>query len=398
MRKHKLDFSLLLLVLALMVMGAIVIFAVGPRVAIFENSIGADFSEDFFIKRHLIAILFSIVAIAIGVKVPIEKLKQSGKWFLLVGLALCLGVFVFGRVGAGFVTCDEGACRAFRFGPFGFQPIEVVKIGILLYISWLIRDRKERDLLDKSDFWLPLGVTSAVVAFVSGVLLKDFGSVMVIVTMIFYMMFIAGVPLKNLGIAIAICGVAFLFLIVFSPHRRARLANYFGAGDEYHITGSLIAMGTGGLTGVGLGNSIQSTGYLPETLSDSIFAIICEVWGLVGATLTLLFFAGIIARIFKISKHSPDKENSYICLGVFAWVLAHVIINVGGMTGITPMKGITLPFLSYGGTSMMFISFAIGVVLQISTWTKREAINNNENTSSWRGQRRSRYAGHSRRS
>lgn len=397
MRKHKLDFSLLLLVFALMVMGAIVIFAVGPRVAIFENSVGANFSEDYFIKRHLVAILFSIVAIAIGLKVPIGKLKQGGKWFLLVGLALCLGVFVFGRVGAGFVTCDEGACRAFRFGAFGFQPIEVVKIGILLYIAWLIRDRKERDLLDKSDFWLPLGVTAGVVAFVSGVLLKDFGSVMVIMTMIFYMMFIAGVPLKNLGFAIAVCGVVFLCLIAFSPHRRARLANYMGEGDEYHITGSLIAMGTGGLTGVGLGNSIQSTGYLPETLSDSIFAIICEVWGLVGATLTLLLFAGIISRIFKISKQSSNKEDSYICLGVFAWVLAHVIINVGGMTGITPMKGITLPFLSYGGTSMMFISFAIGVVLQISTWTKREAINN-EDTSSWRGQRRSRYAGHSRRS
>jgi cell division protein FtsW len=146
--------------------------------------------------------------------------------------------------------------------------------------------------------------------------------------------------------------------------------------------------------GVGLGNSIQSTGYLPEALSDSIFAIIGEVLGFIGAFGVVLIFAFIIWRMISISRRTDDEEESLYTVGVAAWIFAHAIINIGGMTGLIPVKGITLPFLSYGGTSMLFVAFALGVVLQISGWTKREVID--ENISSRRRERGSRHAGYRR--
>jgi cell division protein FtsW len=157
-------------------------------------------------------------------------------------------------------------------------------------------------------------------------------------------------------------------------------------------------MGTGGFLGVGLGNSIQATGYLPEAISDSIFSIICETWGYLGAVLVLFAFFAISMRMIGISQRTKDLDKSLFTVGVFAWVICHVIINIGGMTGLLPMKGITLPFVSQGGTSMMFVAFAVGIVLQISGWTTRETAKEDEDTSSRRGQRRARYTRSSRRS
>jgi cell division protein FtsW len=158
---------------------------------------------------------------------------------------------------------------------------------------------------------------------------------------------------------------------------------------------SLIGFGTGGALGVGLGNSVQTTGYLPEAPSDSIFSVVGEAWGFLGTVIVLVVYAVLLQRVLGVSRRTEDDEQSLFALGVFAWILAHVIINVGGMLALMPMKGITLPFLSHGGTSMMFVSFAIGMTLQISTWTKREEID--ENTSSRRGKRGTRYAGSGRR-
>jgi cell division protein FtsW len=146
--------------------------------------------------------------------------------------------------------------------------------------------------------------------------------------------------------------------------------------------------------GVGLGNSIQTTGYLPEALSDSIFSVIGEIWGFLGTMAIMAIYVVVLFRILDVSRKTEDGERSLFAAGVFAWLVAHVIINVGGMTGIIPMKGITLPFLSYGGTSMMFIAYAMGAVLQLSGWTKREVID--EDSSSRRGKRRARNAGYRR--
>ena len=399
MRKHRPDYAIILLTLALMAISLIVVYAIGPRVAQFENSqTGSHFSETYFAKHHLISILMSIAAIVAGYFVPYAFMEKIGKKTLIVGFALCILVFIFGKLGvSALVTCDEGACRAFRVPGlgFGFQPAELVKIGVLFYVSWLTAERKKQKLMEKSEFWVPIGAILAATAIFIALGLKDFGSTVVIFTMIMAIIWLGGVSLKQLAILLGAGLLAAGLLIVVSPHRLKRIASFNGDSDTYHIENSLLGMGTGGIMGVGLGNSIQTTGYLPEALSDSIFSVVGEIWGFVGTISVMLIYVVLCYRLLGVGQRTENNNQALFAVGVFAWVIAHVIINVGGMTGIIPMKGITLPFLSYGGTSMLFVAYAVGVAAQISGWTRREIVN--EDSSSRRGQRRSRNASRSRR-
>ena len=402
MRKHRADLVILILTVILMAIGLVVIYAIGPRVAQFENSqSGSHFGDFYFFGHHAAVVGFSVAALIAGWLIKHEFVAKFAKKIIIASIVMCVLVWLLGKAGAtGIVTCDEGACRAFRIPGLGvgFQPAELFKVAVLFYVPWLIRDRKERGLLNKSEFIVPLAALMGLIAFCVGVLLKDFGSTVVMIFMIFAMMAAGGVSWKVIGYFLLGIGVAFLILIVTQRHRVERILGFAQDGEDgWHLENSLIGMGTGGLFGVGLGNSIQSTGYLPEALSDSIFAIIGESWGLVGAMVVLIVLAALMIRILSISRKTADMEQCLLVVGVFAWLGAHVIINVGGMTGVIPMKGITLPFLSYGGTSMLFVSYAVGVVLQISGWTKREEIKEDENTSSRRGQRGPRYTGTRRR-
>ena len=402
MRRHRADLVILILTVILMAIGLVVIFAIGPRVAQFENSQNNSGFGDFYFFGHHVAVVFaSVVALVIGWILKHEMVAKFAKKMVVASVILCVLVWIFGKAGAtGIVTCDEGACRAFRIPGLGvgFQPAELFKVAVLFYVPWLIRDRKERKVLDKSDFIVPISLLMFSIAFFVGILLKDFGSTVVMIFMIFTMMIVGGVSFKTIGWLLLGMAAAFFILVVTQQHRVERIMGFAQDGEEgWHLENSLIGMGTGGFFGVGLGNSIQSTGYLPEALSDSIFSIIGESWGLFGASIVLIILVTLMVRILGVSKKTADREQCLLTVGVFAWIAAHVIINLGGMTGLLPMKGITLPFLSYGGTSMLFVSYAVGVVLQISGWTKREEIEEDEDTSSRRGQRGARYASSRRR-
>lgn len=402
MRRHRADLVILILTVILMAIGLVVIFAIGPRVAQFENSQNNSGFGDFYFFGHHVAVVFaSVVALVIGWILKHEMVAKFAKKMVVASVILCVLVWIFGKAGAtGIVTCDEGACRAFRIPGLGvgFQPAELFKVAVLFYVPWLIRDRKERKVLDKSDFIVPISLLMFSIAFFVGILLKDFGSTVVMIFMIFTMMIVGGVSFKTIGWLLLGMAAAFFVLVVTQQHRVERIMGFAQDGEEgWHLENSLIGMGTGGFFGVGLGNSIQSTGYLPEALSDSIFSIIGESWGLFGASIVLIILVTLMVRILGVSKKTADREQCLLAVGVFAWIAAHVIINLGGMTGLLPMKGITLPFLSYGGTSMLFVSYAVGVVLQISGWTKREEIEEDEDTSSRRGQRGTRYASSRRR-
>ena len=397
MRKHRPDFTIALIVLGLMAAGLIIVYAIGPRVAQAMNGqYGSNYGDTHFLTHHAITVAMSIVALIVGYKVKYEFLAKYAKKMMVISVVLCLLVTILGKLGSALVTCDKGACRSLRIPGLnmGFMPSEVFKVAVLFYMSWLIRDRKEKKELNTERFLIPLAAVMLAVVVLLGWWESDFGSTVVIVFMMFAMMFAGGVDLKNLLKIVGVVGAVFLILVVAAPYRVQRLLSYSGdeGSDTYHIENSLISMGTGGLMGVGLGNSIQSTGYLPEALSDSIFSIICETWGFLGATAILIAIMLFLWKTLNISQQTKDIEQRLFTVGVFAWVVSHVIINIGGMTGLLPMKGITLPFLSYGGTSMMFVAFAVGIVLQISGWTTRKAIEEDEDTSSRRGQRGTRYS------
>ena len=400
MRKHRPDLALILFVLGLMAASLIIVYAIGSRVAVSQNTLyGKEYSEHYFFIHHAIAVGLSIGALIAGYFLKYEWLGKFSKYFLLASFFLCLLVTIFARLGVdALVTCDKGACRSLRIGSFGFMPSELLKIAVSFYMAWLIRDRKEKKELDTPRFIVPFLTVLGVVALLVGVFESDFGSTFVIAVMCFAMTWASGVELKTFGkILVPIVAVLGL-LILTQGYRIERITNVTSGEEAYHTENSLISMGTGGFLGVGLGNSVQSTGYLPEAISDSIFSIICETWGFLGAMLVLFAFFAISMRMITVSQRTKDLDKRLFVVGVFAWIICHVIINVGGMTGLLPMKGITLPFVSQGGTSMVFVAFAVGIVLQISGWTTRETVKEDEDTSSRRGQRRTRYARSSRRS
>ena len=399
MRKHRADKLIAIITIILMLVGLIVVYSIGGRVAQAQNAAsGSSFSETYFLIRHAAVVVASIVALFVAYRIPYEKFDKYAKRFFWIAAGLCLLVTLLGRMNVGLVTCDRGACRSFYLPiiSVGFAPVELLKISILFYVARLIRMRKESGELETRNFWIPFATVFLVTVVLIGWWQKDFGSTMVISVMMAAMAFVGGVNLKQLGLALLALALAAGILIATQQHRIDRIMGWEGSGNNYHKESSLISLGTGGLLGVGLGNSIQSSGYLPESLTDSIFSIIGEIWGFVGAGLIVLAYAVLLGRIVRVSEYSEDKSKNLFAVGLFAWLVSHVIINIGGMTGLIPMKGITLPFLSYGGTSMLFAAFAVGIVLQISGWTKRKI--DNEDSSSWRGQRGTRHAGSSRRS
>lgn len=143
--------------------------------------------------------------------------------------------------------------------------------------------------------------------------------------------------------------------------------------DAYHIENAMIAIGTGGFWGVGMGNSVQATGYLPESINDSVFAIMGETFGFVGLVVVIGCFTALLMRLLRTANYLENDEESLVVIGVFAWATAHVVVNVASMTGLLPLTGITLPLLSYGGTSMLFTAAALGIALQLSCYTSRES-------------------------
>jgi cell division protein FtsW len=198
--------------------------------------------------------------------------------------------------------------------------------------------------------------------------------------MIIAMVFVAGVPMKRLLQVGAIIAIAVALLISTSSYRRGRLATFINPSADCQSTGyqacqALIAVGSGGIAGLGLGKGVQAFGYLPESQNDSIFAIYAEKFGFLGVCVLLGLFLAFFARLKKIIEHTPDVYSRLLVVGVLAWLSTQTLINIGAMTGMLPLKGITLPFISYGGTSLVFITAAIGIVFQISRYTSYSIVN-----------------------
>jgi cell division protein FtsW len=211
---------------------------------------------------------------------------------------------------------------------------------------------------------------------------SDFGSTVVMVAMTAAMAFLTGMPVGKALPFVAILLVGGVLLIASTPYRRERLATFVHPATNCLTTGyqacqALIAVGSGGIGGLGLGRSVQAYGYLPEAQDDSIFAIYAEKFGFIGAMILLALFVTLFARLRTILERAPDIFSKLVVAGVLAWLSTQMIINIGAMIGLLPLKGITLPFISYGGTSVLFVGAALGLVFQISRYTSFNARNVN---------------------
>jgi cell division protein FtsW len=264
---------------------------------------------------------------------------------------------------------------------------------------------KQGKVNDIPETLVPIGVIAAVSMLFIVVIQQDLGTGIALMSIIATMMLIAGVS-KRIGLIIlASVLVAGIAMIVIAPHRMDRIATFF-KGDSsstadagsYHIEHAKIAIGTGGMFGVGIGNSVQATGYLPEAINDSVFAIMGETFGFIGLMMILALFVALLMRLLKVMDHLIDIRLKLLAAGVFGWFGAHVILNVASMIGIFPLTGITLPLLSFGGTSMIFIAAALGLVFQLSRYTvhpSRLKEMSYEDSSSRRGVGRSRHSSRS---
>src|SRR5574344_1502390 len=381
MRKHRNDYVILIMMLILMLVGAIVMYTIGPVRVIFLNAAGSNFAENYFFKNQIIAVIISIAIFIICSKVSIKTFHRFALSMLIGSFILCIILAVSAMLHLPFATCQNGACRWINVG-ISIEPAEFVKFSMLLYLAQILSEYRKKGLEKNKKFWIKFLGSVGLSLFFIVVLQKDLGSGIPIIVMSLFMLFAAGIDRKIFGIIVATAFVAGAVVIFSSPHRMERIATFMNSstetsedsGDAYHIKNALIAIGSGGLFGVGIGNSVQATGYLPESINDSVFAIMGETVGFVGVVCVLALFAILLFRIIKTANYLPDLEENLICIGVFAWVMTHVVVNIMAMTGLIPLTGITLPLLSYGGTSMMMTSAALGLVFQLSGLTSRDVV------------------------
>ena len=273
-----------------------------------------------------------------------------------------------------------------NIGPVSVQPVELIKIGLVLYLARLTARRKKEGTIDKIEYLIPFFVMSGISLVFAVILQKDLGSGIVLVGIIMAIFAMSGVKWWKVAGVVGMILVFAVFAILTSPVRMERVRTFLNnegdGANSYHIEHAMIAMGSGGLFGVGIGNSVEATGYLPESINDSVFAVMGETFGFFGLCVIILLFLALVLRIFRVGKgieiegknirgiseeeQLMREEKKFVCIGVGAWILVQASVNMGAMTGVIPLTGITLPLLSYGGTSMIITAVALGIVTKIS--------------------------------
>jgi cell division protein FtsW len=363
-RKHKPDYWLLIWCATLLAIGLIVVYAISPALAITNNV-----SSDYYVDKQIIAIALSGVAFAITAKVPLKTWRRAYKPLLaFAGLATLLALALP-------VNPLYPAHRWVRLGSFSFQSVELVKFAGMIWVAGFLAERiQSGSIRSIGQTFRPLLLALLALGVIVAGVQSDLGSTGVLVIMVGTMACVAGLPM---GRVVLIGGVVLLGLVLAissTPYRRARLETFLHPdsncqGSGYQACQSLISVGSGGVMGLGLGNSVQAYGYEPEAANDSIFAIYAEKFGFVGTMVLLLIFGFFFTRLKSVAERLPDDFSRLLVIGVLAWFSTQALINIGGMIGLLPLKGITLPFISYGGTSVVFSAAAVGLVFQASQYT-----------------------------
>lgn len=378
-RRHKPDYLLVILSVLLLTVGLIVVYAISPGLSAQKNV-----SENYYVSKQLVAIALGIVAFIVTANIPTKTWKNLEKPLLIVAAIAAIAVRLFGEE-------VNGAYRWIQIGGLSFQSVELVKFAILVWLAGFLTDKiRNKEVSDFTKTLKPILIAMGLIGLIVAKMQSDLGSTAVIMAMFAAMIFIAGMPLKNVFMIGGVILIGGALLIMSSSYRRDRFATFMNPTRDCQSTGyqacqALIAVGSGGITGLGVGKGVQAYGYLPEAANDSIFAIMAEKFGFLGVSVLLGLFLAFFSRIKNIIERAPDNYSRLLAVGVLAWLSTQSIINIGAMIGLLPLKGITLPFISYGGTSLVFITAAVGVVFNISRYTSY-SVNNNQNNEGYRSE------------
>lgn len=363
-RRHKADHWLLILSLLLLTIGLVVVYSISPGLAASQN-----ISQSYFVTKQLIDVGLGVAAFIGATQVPVDVWKRLAK---PLAIAAAIGSVIVVLTP---VDIMYPAHRWIRLGSFSFQIAELIKLTLLVWTSgFLTRRWQEGRLADFKSTLRPLIILLAVLGVVVAKLQSDLGSAGVMVAMLGLMIFTVGIPLKKVALIGGLVLVLAAIAIASSGYRRERLATFLHPETNCQTTGyqacqALISVGSGGLFGLGLGHSVQAYGYTPEASNDSIFAIIAEEFGFIGTVIVAVIYGIFISRLKRVIEHTADQFNRLIVVGVMAWLSTQMIINIGAMIGLLPLKGITLPLISQGGTSLVFLAAALGIVFRISRYT-----------------------------
>lgn len=371
-RRHKPDYWLLILGAILMTIGLVVVYSISPGLSASQH-----ISQGYFVTKQLLDVALGIVAFLFAAYVPVNFWEKSAKPLAIaaiVGSALVL-----------IMPVDEiyQAHRWIRLGGFSFQVAELIKLALLIGLGqFLARRYKEGAIADFNAALKPLIILLLVIGVVVAKLQSDLGSAGVMVMMMFVMAYVAGIPLKRVLIFAGLAAMLVAIAISSSAYRRDRLTTFLHPQKDCLTTGyqacqALISVGSGGILGMGLGYSVQAYGYVPEASNDSIFAIMAEKFGFVGTVAIMVIYGAFIGRLKRIAERTPDMFLRLVVVGVMAWLAVQMTINVGAMIGLLPLKGITLPLISQGGTSLVFFTAALGIVFQISRYTSYSIVEPN---------------------
>lgn len=371
-RRHKPDHWLLVIGALLMIIGLVVVYSISPAL-----SANQDTSQSYFVVKQLIDIALGAGAFGLASYAPLNFWPKAAKPLALAALGGSILVMAMP------VDAVYQAHRWIRLGGFSFQVAELIKLALLVGLSGFLAQRaREGRLADFNATLKPLIVLLVLVGIFVAKFQSDLGSSGVMIAMLIVMAYVAGIPLKKAAMIAGLVVILLIIAVSSSAYRRERLATFLHPESNCLTTGyqacqALISVGSGGALGLGLGYSVQAYGYLPEASNDSIFAIMAEKFGFVGTLSIMVIYGALITRLKRIAERTPDLARRLVVVGVMTWLSVQMIINVGAMTGLLPLKGITLPLISQGGTSMIFLTAALGIVFQISRYTSYSVVQSN---------------------
>ncbi|KKR88668.1 MAG: Stage V sporulation protein E [Candidatus Yanofskybacteria bacterium GW2011_GWA1_44_21] len=293
------------------------------------------------------------------------KIWKKLSFLILFGALILTGLVFLPGYGFGL----KGATRWINISGFVFQPSETLKLALIIYLAAWFSGRRERVknwFFGGAPFFVILGVTGAMLA-----LQPDIGTLIVVTIIALGLYFVAGVEFKKFVSLILVLLVILSVLIWIEPYRFERVKTFLNPsedtrGSSYQINQALISIGSGGIFGVGYGKSTQKFGFLPEVVGDSIFAVIAEELGYVGSVFTISLFVILSFILLRIAKNADDKFGMMLVTGINIWICAQAFVNIAAISGLAPLTGIPLPFISYGGTAMIALLAGLGIVLNVA--------------------------------
>lgn len=363
--KIEADKWLLLIISLLIIVGLVSVYSstsvVSPDVTEQGSLKGKSLSPFGFIKKQLFTVLIGTFVMYVAYKMKLEHIKKLTFPLLIISLICLILVFTSLGISAG------GARRWIKAWPSVFQPSELVKLSMVIFMAWYMSTRYFK--IDRVvSFLIPL----CIMAIFQIIFIKqpDFGAVMSLGLLTLTMLFIGGTKLRYLAL-IAIASLPIVIKLASEPYRLKRITAFLNPWDDplgsgFQLVQSFIALGSGGITGVGLGEGRQKLFYLPEIHTDFIFSLIGEEMGFIGASIVVLLFSLLFIKGILIAKKTKDPFSTYLAYGITFMFTFQALINFAVVTGMVPTKGLPLPFISYGGSSLLINMIAAGILLNIS--------------------------------